>query len=117
MLATALERVRANADVMPAAQLEAAMVDAWGAKWRDRVAQFDPQPLAAASIGQVHRAVTHDGMEVAVKVQFPGVAGSIDSDLANLGRLLTLSNRACAQHPCPPPHVAVVCVITRNNRG
>jgi predicted unusual protein kinase regulating ubiquinone biosynthesis (AarF/ABC1/UbiB family) len=96
--------------VMPTAQLEAAMADAWGAKWRDRVAQFDPQPLAAASIGQVHRAVTHDGVEVAVKVQFPGVAASIDSDLANLGRLLTLSNRARAQHPCPPSHVVIASI-------
>jgi len=46
-------------------------------------ASFDTEPMAAASIGQVHRAVTHDGREVAVKVQYPGVDEAIRSDLAN----------------------------------
>jgi predicted unusual protein kinase regulating ubiquinone biosynthesis (AarF/ABC1/UbiB family) len=55
--------------------------------------EWDPVPLAAASIGQVHRAVTADGQEVAVKVQYPGVAAAIEADLANtemLARLLPM---------------------------
>lgn len=54
---------------------------------------WDPMPLAAASIGQVHRAVTSDGREVAVKVQYPGVAAAIKADLANtdmLARMLPI---------------------------
>lgn len=50
-------------------------------------AEWDPQPIAAASIGQVHRAVTHDGRAVAVKVQYPGIADAIESDLGNVGLL------------------------------
>jgi predicted unusual protein kinase regulating ubiquinone biosynthesis (AarF/ABC1/UbiB family) len=50
-------------------------------------AQWDPLPFAAASIGQVHRAITHDGQAVAVKVQYPGIARSITSDLRNVGLL------------------------------
>src|SRR6202521_6351648 len=50
-------------------------------------AQWDPIPFAAASIGQVHRAITRDGRAVAVKVQYPGIARSITSDLRNVGLL------------------------------
>jgi predicted unusual protein kinase regulating ubiquinone biosynthesis (AarF/ABC1/UbiB family) len=49
--------------------------------------EWDPVPFAAASIGQVHRAITHDGRAVAVKVQYPGIARSITSDLRNVGLL------------------------------
>ena len=51
---------------------------------------FDPEPLGAASIGQVHRGELFDGRKVACKIQYPGVADSIDSDLKNIGSLLTL---------------------------
>lgn len=62
-------------------------------KWLDRpmdavFSYFDPEPLGAASIGQVHRATLFDGREVAVKVQYPGIAESITSDLKNLGSML-----------------------------
>jgi predicted unusual protein kinase regulating ubiquinone biosynthesis (AarF/ABC1/UbiB family) len=61
----------------------------------DRVfAEFDPEPVAAASIGQVHRAVTHGGRAVAVKVQYPGVAEAVESDLGNVGLLFGGIGRA-----------------------
>jgi predicted unusual protein kinase regulating ubiquinone biosynthesis (AarF/ABC1/UbiB family) len=50
-------------------------------------ARWDPEPIAAASIGQVHRAITHDGRAVAVKVQYPGIAETIAADLANVSLL------------------------------
>jgi predicted unusual protein kinase regulating ubiquinone biosynthesis (AarF/ABC1/UbiB family) len=59
----------------------------------DEFASIDDEPLAAASIGQVHRAVTRDGREVAVKVQYPGVAEAVESDLRNLGLVLPLVKR------------------------
>ena len=59
----------------------------------DHFAEFDETPFAAASIGQVHRATTHDGDEVAVKVQYPGVAEAVETDLRNLQLLLPLVKR------------------------
>ena len=53
-------------------------------------ARFDVRPFAAASIGQVHRATTQDGRELAIKVQYPGVRASIDSDIDNVATLLRL---------------------------
>ena len=50
-------------------------------------ATWDPEPIAAASIGQVHRAITRDGRAVAVKVQYPGIAETIEADLGNVGLL------------------------------
>lgn len=67
----------------------AAQVEKWLDEPIDAVFRyFDPEPLGAASIGQVHRATLFDGREVAVKVQYPGIADSIDSDLKNLGSML-----------------------------
>ena len=51
---------------------------------------FDPEPIAAASIGQVYRARLHDGRDVAVKVQYPGVAQAVRADMQNLGMILRL---------------------------
>jgi predicted unusual protein kinase regulating ubiquinone biosynthesis (AarF/ABC1/UbiB family) len=56
-------------------------------------AEFDGDPIAAASIGQVYRARLHDGREVAVKVQYPGVAAAVRSDMQNLGMIMRLMNR------------------------
>src|ERR1700743_415288 len=56
-------------------------------------AEFDEEPGAAASIGQVYRARLHDGREVAVKVQYPGVAAAVRSDMQNLGLILRLAKR------------------------
>jgi aarF domain-containing kinase len=63
-----------------------------GDDWADKFSEFEKVPVAAASIGQVHRARLPDGAVVAVKVQYPGVADSIDSDLDNLKSLLLLGN-------------------------
>ncbi len=86
----ALARVRHQADIMPQKQLVAVMQDQLGAEWRSLFGDWSERPIAAASIGQVHKA-TVQGQQVAVKVQYPGVADSIDSDLNNLERLLLFS--------------------------
>ena len=59
----------AGADIMPRRQLEQALRSELGPNWRSKVADFDFEPLAAASIGQVHAATLHDGRRVAMKIQ------------------------------------------------
>lgn len=87
-----LQRVQDRADYMPASQRDKVLADNLGPDWRDLFSSFDEVPMAAASIGQVHSAVLkRTGKPVAVKVQYPGVADSIDSDLNNLSILLTAS--------------------------
>lgn len=84
-----MQRVQDSADYMPDWQLNKVMATEFGLDWREtRFKEFNDVPIAAASIGQVHRATLPDGREVAVKVQYPGVANSISSDLKNLGILL-----------------------------
>ncbi|KAJ5173841.1 uncharacterized protein N7500_001772 [Penicillium coprophilum] len=87
-----LQRVQDRADYMPAWQRDKVLTDNLGPDWRDLFTTFNEVPMAAASIGQVHSAVLKStGQPVAVKVQYPGVADSIDSDLNNLSILLTAS--------------------------
>jgi predicted unusual protein kinase regulating ubiquinone biosynthesis (AarF/ABC1/UbiB family) len=86
-----LARLRSSAQHMPPAQLNAVLTREYGAGWRRRFARFEAGPVAAASIGQVHRALTHDGRELAVKVQYPGVADAIDADIDNVATLLRMS--------------------------
>lgn len=87
-----LQRVQDRANYMPAQQRDRVLVDNLGENWRDLFDSFDELPVAAASIGQVHKAVLKEtGKPVAVKIQYPGVANSIDSDLSNLSILLTAS--------------------------
>ncbi|WP_010217072.1 ABC1 kinase family protein [Sphingomonas sp. PAMC 26621] len=90
-LATILGRLRDNANHMPPQQLDAVLTKEWGKDWRRRFAHFQAHPIAAASIGQVHRARMPDGRELAIKVQYPGVQGSIDSDVDNVATLLRVS--------------------------
>ncbi|TGG94323.1 AarF/ABC1/UbiB kinase family protein [Natronospirillum operosum] len=90
-LSVLLDRLRADADTMPGSQLRAVLAAEWGADWQNQFADFNFRPMAAASIGQVHRAVTHDGRALAIKVQYPGVARSIDSDIDNVATLLRLT--------------------------
>jgi predicted unusual protein kinase regulating ubiquinone biosynthesis (AarF/ABC1/UbiB family) len=85
-----LGQLQSNAPPMPPQQLKRVLAQAWGDDWLGRFARFDVRPIAAASIGQVHRAVTRDGRDLAIKVQFPGIARSIDSDISTLGRILRL---------------------------
>ncbi|XP_037788791.1 atypical kinase COQ8A, mitochondrial-like isoform X2 [Penaeus monodon] len=86
------ERVRQSADFMPTWQLENALVDQFGPDWRSLVTAFDERPFAAASIGQVHLATLPDGRSVAMKIQYPGVAEGIDSDINNLIGTLKIAN-------------------------
>src|SRR2546430_775682 len=87
-----LQRVQDSADYMPASQRDKVLSGNLGSDWRDLFTSFSDVPIAAASIGQVHSAVLKsNGKRVAVKVQYPGVSESIDSDLNNLSILLTAS--------------------------
>lgn len=87
-----LQRVQDRADYMPPAQRDLVLAGDLGPDWRSLFESFEEKPMAAASIGQVHGAVLKSsGQRVAVKVQYPGVAKSISSDLNNLSLLLTAS--------------------------
>jgi predicted unusual protein kinase regulating ubiquinone biosynthesis (AarF/ABC1/UbiB family) len=83
-VAEALALLRSDADAMPDEQLRAVLRAEYGEGWEARFAHFDPEPIAAASIGQVHEARLADGRELALKIQYPGVAESIGSDVGNL---------------------------------
>ena len=90
-LSQILVRLRDNAHPMPPAQLKRVLNAEWPAQWLRSFHKFDVQPIAAASIGQVHRGQLTDGRDLAIKVQYPGVAKSIDSDVANVGVLMRMS--------------------------
>ncbi|XP_062406365.1 atypical kinase COQ8A, mitochondrial [Sardina pilchardus] len=91
-LAKIFERVRQSADFMPIKQMTKALNSDLGPNWRDKLESFEDRPFAAASIGQVHLARLKDGREVAMKIQYPGVAQSINSDVNNLMAVLSMSN-------------------------
>jgi len=84
------ERVRQSADFMPFKQVGSQMSNEFGSDWRSRFSYFEDKPFAAASIGQVHRAKTLDNKLVAVKIQYPGVAEGIDSDIDNLVSIMNM---------------------------
>ncbi|XP_033486766.2 atypical kinase COQ8B, mitochondrial [Epinephelus lanceolatus] len=85
------ERVRQSADFMPTWQMTKVLEEDLGPDWRDKLSSFEDKPFAAASIGQVHHAVLKDGREIAMKIQYPGVAESIHSDINNLLSVLKMS--------------------------
>lgn len=87
-LIKAFDRVRQAADYMPDWQVQKVLCAELGDDWRSKMATFESKPFAAASIGQVHRATLHDGTEIALKIQYPGVAKSIESDIDNLVSML-----------------------------
>lgn len=91
-LAKIFERVRQSADFMPLKQMTKTLNNDLGPHWRDKLEYFEERPFAAASIGQVHLARMKGGREVAMKIQYPGVAQSINSDVNNLMAVLNMSN-------------------------
>ncbi|GAB0147798.1 MULTISPECIES: AarF/ABC1/UbiB kinase family protein [unclassified Marichromatium] len=82
-----MSALRERAEPMPMSQLSQVLEREYGADWDKRFSRFEFKPIAAASIGQVHRAETRDGRRLALKIQFPGVRDSIDSDIDNLALL------------------------------
>ena len=88
----ALSILRSAADMMPASQVRRALAREYGKGWQSRFRHFDLEPIAAASIGQVHAAVAADGRELALKLQYPGVARSINSDVDNLAAMLRVTH-------------------------
>ncbi|OQV22285.1 AarF domain-containing protein kinase 4, partial [Hypsibius exemplaris] len=86
------ERVRQSADFMPKSQMEKIMERELGAEWRKKIPEFEDKPFAAASIGEVHLGKLADGREVAIKIQYPGVAEGINSDIKNLTAILKMWN-------------------------
>jgi predicted unusual protein kinase regulating ubiquinone biosynthesis (AarF/ABC1/UbiB family) len=91
----ALTKLQDAAPPMPRSTIHRVLAQAMGEDWRQLFTSFDEKPAAAASIGQVHRAVWHDGRQVAVKLQYPGAGPALLSDLnqiARLGRLFAVVN-------------------------
>lgn len=90
-LAQIMSRLRDDAYAMPPKQLKQVLNAQLPNGWVSLFRKFDVHPMAAASIGQVHRVQLKDGRDLALKVQYPGVANSIDSDIANVGVLIKMS--------------------------
>jgi len=90
-LAAIMGRLREDADPMPKSQLIDTLNHAWGDNWQNSLLYFSFAPIAAASIGQVHKAITMDGKMLAIKVQYPGVKKSINSDVDNVATLIKLT--------------------------
>jgi predicted unusual protein kinase regulating ubiquinone biosynthesis (AarF/ABC1/UbiB family) len=85
-----LTKLQESAPPLPARTVHRVLAEDLGPDWRDRFAEFDDKPAAAASIGQVHRAIWQDGRRVAVKIQYPGAGNALLSDFTQLSRVARL---------------------------
>lgn len=101
-LSEILARLREDAQPMPEQQVVDVLTASWGKDWRDRLLYFSFAPIASASIGQVHKAITPEGRMMAVKVQYPGVRDSIDSDVDNVATLIRMSGLIPKEVPIGP---------------
>jgi len=103
--AEVLGRLQARAAPLPWEEVRAVLEAELGRPVAEAFAELSPAPAAAASIGQVHRGRLHDGREVAVKVQYPGVAAALHADLDNIGALVgalsAVLPRAAVEHLVP----------------
>lgn len=91
--AAELQKLQSDAPPMGAAFVKRRMQAELGPQWRERFAEFDLHPAAAASLGQVHRATSHDGKPLAVKLQYPDMASAVEADLNQLEMLFALHRR------------------------
>ena len=92
-----LARLQNEAPPMPFERVAAVLEEELGGRPEELFAVFEPVPMAAASLGQVHRARLHDGREVVVKIQYPGIDLALRSDIENLGlvvKTMALAHRA-----------------------
>lgn len=86
----ALTKLQKDAPPLSAEKVHRVLDGQLGTKWRDRFASFDDEPVASASIGQVHKGVWRDGREVAVKIQYPGADEALRADLKTMRRLTSM---------------------------
>ncbi|MEI8146243.1 MAG: AarF/UbiB family protein [Alphaproteobacteria bacterium] len=91
--AAELQKLQSEAPPMGPAFVKRRMMAELGANWESRFKSFDKVPAAAASLGQVHRAVSHDGQELACKLQYPDMQSAVEADIAQLGILFALHRR------------------------
>jgi predicted unusual protein kinase regulating ubiquinone biosynthesis (AarF/ABC1/UbiB family) len=90
-LAAILARLRADARPMPMSEVVTVMQQSFGQGWEQHFKRFSFTPMAAASIGQVHAAISQSDRQLALKIQYPGIDQSIDSDVDNVATLLKVS--------------------------
>ncbi|ASM49591.1 hypothetical protein PESP_a1479 [Pseudoalteromonas espejiana DSM 9414] len=90
-LAKLLALLRSDANPMPHKQLVAVLKQQWGSEWLSRFSHIELRPFAAASIGQVHLAYQENGEKLAIKIQYPGIAQSVESDVDNVISLLQIT--------------------------
>lgn len=86
----AMEKARSEADIMPLKQVTQNLIREYGQDWQKNFKEINLYPFAAASIGQVHEALLKDGTRIAMKMQYTGIANSVDSDLNNFKRIIDM---------------------------
>jgi predicted unusual protein kinase regulating ubiquinone biosynthesis (AarF/ABC1/UbiB family) len=91
--AAELQKLQSQAPPMGAAFVKRRMMAELGPQWRERFAEFDLKPAAAASLGQVHRATTLEGVQLACKLQYPDMESAVEADISQLDILFALHRR------------------------